>query len=255
MMSIFHTKSFKFIITMRKKVLLITALFISSFAFMSGACVENYGYVNPGDLVKQERTVSDFNALEVGGAFEVYLAQGDNISLTVEAGENIIDKIITEVRGNTLKIRLEPGCCKNGGKMAIYLTFKELIRMNISSACELRIEGTLKLGELEMELSGASDIDLTMELEKLDLDLSGASEIVFAGSCDHVYMDASGASELKALDFKVGSMYIDASGASECRVYVTDELQVDASGATSVRYKGSPKVSSDQSGASSIKPY
>jgi hypothetical protein len=240
---------------MKKTVLFITALILASFTFISGACTGYYSYTDPGELVKQERTVSGFNAIEISGAFEVFLYQGNTESLVVEAGTNIIDKIITEVRGNTLQVHTEKGCCKNAGPMAIYLTFVDLKLMDISGACEMTNEGTLRLEDLEMELSGASEINFSMDLDKLEMDLSGASEIEFDGSCGQVYIDASGASEIKAFNFEVASMYIDASGASDCKVFVTDELQVDASGATSVRYKGNPKVTADKSGASSIKPY
>jgi hypothetical protein len=240
---------------MRKTSLSLTAIVLVTISFVSGACIGNYTYIDPGDLVKEEREVSSFNSIEIGGAFEVILTQGDKEALFIEAGENIIDKILTEVSGNTLKVYTERGCCKNPGKMAIYLTFVDMELMDISGACELVNEGVLNLDYLEMDLSGASEISMNMDLEKLEMDLSGASEIDFEGSCGQVYIDASGASELDAFNFKVSSMFIDASGASDCKIYVTDELQIDASGATTVRYKGDPEISMSKSGVSSIKPY
>jgi hypothetical protein len=240
---------------MRKASLSLTAIVLLSISFISGACIGNYTYVDPGDLVKEERAVSSFNSIEIGGAFEVILAQGNDESLVLEAGENIMDKIITEVTGKTLKIYTEKGCCRNPGRMAVYLTFVDLEFMGISGACELMNEGSISLDNLEMDLSGASEITMNMELDRLEMDLSGASEIDFEGSCGQVYIDASGASEMDALNFRVGSMFIDASGASDCKIYVTDELQVEASGATTVRYKGNPEVSSSESGVSTIKRY
>lgn len=240
---------------MKKTIGFITILILTAFTFISGSCIGNYEYVDPGDLVKQDRPVSSFDALDIGGAFEIYLTQGSSESLVVEAGENVIDKIITEVQGKTLRITTEKGCCKNSGKMIIYVTFVDLNYTEISGACEMQNEGTLNLDKLKMEVSGAAEVDLNMELDKLELELSGASEYLLTGSCAEVYIDASGASEIEAKDFKVGTMTIDASGASDCKVYVTDELVVDASGATTVRYLGSPKVSVSKSGASSIKPY
>jgi hypothetical protein len=166
-----------------------------------------------------------------------------------------MDKIITEMSGKTLRIYMERGCCKNPGKMAVYLTFVDLEFLDISGACELVNAGVLSLDNLEMDLSGASEITMNMELDKLEIDMSGASEIDFEGTCGQMYIDASGASELDAFNFRVTSMFLDASGASDCKVYVTEELQVDASGATSVRYKGNPRISLNESGVSSIRPY
>jgi hypothetical protein len=221
---------------------------------IAGACNENFKtHVSKGELTKQDRTVSGFDAVDIGGAFEVIIKQGSQESLTVEAELGIIDKIKTEVSGHTLKIYTEKDCCWDAGKMAIYLTVKDIKYLEISGACELKSEGDIRLENLEMEVSGASEITLNFTLAKLDLNLSGASELTLSGSCDQVYMETSGASEIDALNFKVSSMTINASGASECKVNVTDDLQVDASGATSVRYTGNATVNSSSSGASSVK--
>ena len=220
---------------------------------IGAACTENARRSGPsGDAVKQDRTVSAFDAVDIGGAFKVVIKQGSQEAVTVEADADIIEKIITEVNGHTLKIYTEKDCCWDAHEMTIYLTVKDLNYMEISGACELKTEGELRLDNLEMEVSGASEMNLNLALNKLDMNVSGASEMNLSGSCDNVYMETSGASELDALNFKVSSMTIDASGASDCKVNVVDKLQVEASGATSVRYTGSATVSSNTSGASSI---
>jgi hypothetical protein len=229
-------------------------LLLFSLVFTCGACDENFKSRGPqGELTKQDRAVSGFDAVDIGGAFEVIIKQGSQESLTVEAESGIIDKIKTEVSGHTLKIYTEKDCCWDTRNMAIYLTVKDIRYLEISGACELKSEGDIRLDNLEMEVSGASEITLNFALSKLDLNLSGASELSLSGSCDDVYMETSGASEIDAINFKAGSMTIDASGASDCKVNVTEDLKVDASGATSVRYTGSATVNSSTSGASSVK--
>ncbi len=239
---------------MKKYIAIIAVMMGVSVSCAMGAISTNSLYSFPGDPVKQDRSIQDFHALDVGGAFEVHLKQGSSESLVVEADADVVDKIITEVKDGVLKIYTEKGCCRNSGDMSIYLTFKELNSMEISGACDLENDGTLSFDKLKMEVSGASEIELKMSLDKLDLELSGASEIEFEGNCNDVYMDASGASEIDAEDFEVAKMIIDASGASEIKVFVTGELLIDGSGATSIRYKGSPKLTADKSGATSIKP-
>ena len=57
------------------------------------------GEIGSGNVVKEERKVSSFNAIEVSGAFDVELVQGTAIAVTVEADDNLMDLIRTEVRG------------------------------------------------------------------------------------------------------------------------------------------------------------
>ncbi|MEL6194478.1 MAG: DUF2807 domain-containing protein, partial [Bacteroidota bacterium] len=51
-----------------------------------------------GEVVRQNRNIDGFEAVAVGGAFNVYISQGSDYKVTVEADENLLDHISTEVR-------------------------------------------------------------------------------------------------------------------------------------------------------------
>lgn len=207
-----------------------------------------------GNVKKETRKVSSFDALNISSAFEVYLTQGNSESLVIEADDNLLDIIKTEVRGGVLKIYVDANI-RHSKTMKAYISFKMLNMIELSGACELYGENKFKLDNLELELSGASDIKMDFTANKVYLDLSGASDIEFKGSAQRMDIDASGATDLHALDFEVKECAVDASGACNIRVFVTDELSVDASGASTVRYKGNPGIEIDISGASSIRRY
>ncbi len=207
-----------------------------------------------GNVKKETRTVSSFDAIDVSSAFDIYLTQGNNESLEIEADDNLLDVIITEVRGGVLKIYVKENI-RNSKTMKAYISFKMLSSIELSGACDLIGQNNFKFDNLDIEVSGASDIEMNMTAAKVYLDLSGASDIEFAGSANTMVIDASGATDLHALDFEVKECSIDASGASTIRVFVTEDLSVDASGASTVRYKGKPGIQMDVSGASSIRRY
>ncbi|MBU1012316.1 MAG: DUF2807 domain-containing protein [Bacteroidetes bacterium] len=207
-----------------------------------------------GNVEKETRNISSFSAIDVSSAFEIYLTQGNSESLVIEADENIMEYIITEVRGGTLKIYVKSNI-RNVKTMKAYISFKMIDKIELSGACNIRGEGTYKFNDLEIGVSGASEINMNFTADKVYLDLSGASDIEFTGSADKLTVDVSGATKLYAQDFEVKECSIDASGASTIKVFATEELSVDASGASTVRYKGKPSVSLDSSGASSIRRY
>jgi hypothetical protein len=213
------------------------------------------GVKGNGNIVKQERQISSFNSLEVGGAFKVFLTQGEKESLTVEADENLLEFITTEVRGNTLKISTTKDI-NNTNALNIYLTITNLDEMDISGACKLTCENKLKLNDLDMECSGASDVDLKLSANNIKLEFSGASQIDMFGSANEVSLDLSGASDLDALELEAEKYSADISGASHAKIYVKSELSVNVSGAASLKYKGEPKlIQTDVSGAGSLKKY
>ncbi len=207
-----------------------------------------------GNLEKETRNISSFDAIDVSSAFEIYLTQGNSESLVIEADDNLLDLIITEVKSGTLKIYVK-GNVRNVKDMKAFISFKMLDKIELSGACDLFGENTFKFNDIDIESSGASDMEMTFTADKVYLDLSGASEVEFVGSADVLTVDVSGAADIHAQEFEVRKCTIDASGASTIKVFATDELSVDASGASTVRYKGKPSINMDSSGASSIRRY
>jgi hypothetical protein len=221
----------------------------------SGCSYAFNGIKGNGNVVKQERQISSFNSLEVGGAFRVFLSQGDKVALTVEADENLLGVIKTNVIGNTLKISTTEDI-NNSEALNIYLTITDLKEMEISGACKLTCENKIKLNDLDMECSGASDVELKLAANNLELDFSGASQVDMFGSANEVNLDLSGASDLDAIELEAEKYTADISGASNAKINVKSELSVDVSGAASLKYKGEPKlIQTDVSGAGSLKKY
>jgi len=208
-----------------------------------------------GNFIKEERIVSNFTKLDVGGAFRVYLSQGSQEKLVLEADDDEMKEIVTEVVGSTLKIYTDSDWGKRFHEMTIWVTFKDLDKIDFSGAVEVTGEGPLTFSDLDLVVSGAAEISLNMKAEKLEAEFSGASEVDFSGSCKSGYIELSGASDFDAQNFEFQDLNIEVSGASEAKVWATGTLNIDASGASDIRYKGTPNISIDESGASEVKPF
>lgn len=208
---------------------------ISSFGKISGKLFSfNIGGVKGSGAMKTEtRDVSGFTAIDVSGAFEVEIVAQKDFSVEVEADDNLLELIKTEVDGDTLKIKTEKSI-KSSGPLRIRISAP-----NIES----------------LDLSGASKVNIiNLNNDSLSLDSSGASKIKLEGTTKTFDVEMSGASKLDAENLKAENVSVDSSGASSAYVYVTNELKVDLSGATNVTYSGSPKsVHKKASGASSVK--
>lgn len=204
---------------------------------------------------RQKRDVSGFNALSVSSAFEVEISVGSTESLEIVAEDQFIDDIITEVRDGTLVIRMretrETRRMRDSPKAI--LTVKSLERINASGAVALKTRDILKGKKLDLELSGASVMNIEMQVEELYIEASGACVINLEGEANEQIVKTSGATVYSAYDLKSENADIRVSGAGSANVFVTGKLDVHASGASSVRYRGGASVSSDTSGASSIR--
>lgn len=227
-------------------------LFLFPAVIAFAGCEYISGVQGNGKVKSEERSVDSFDQISVGGAFDVYLTQGNTESLRVEADENLLPLIETNVSNGRLEIRSRQNIGE-AKKLSVYVTFRELNQIEASGACEIKNEGQLNLGTLSLNGSGASEIDLTLQADKIEGEYSGASEVELQGVADVCDFQLSGASELDSPELTVRLMTIDLSGASEAEVQVTESLKVDASGASSVVYTGDPAVDQHTSGASSVR--
>ena len=186
-----------------------------------------------GNIQTEKRNLADFNAIEVGGAVEVEVVAQKDFSVEVEADDNLLQFIKTEVSGDTLKISTEK-----------HFSTRNPIRVRISAP---DIEN--------LEVSGASKLALlNLKNDSLRVDASGASKIKVDGETKNLEIELSGASRLDAENLKSENADVDASGASNATIYVSNDLNADLSGASSVNYSGNPKNTVKKtSGASSVK--
>jgi hypothetical protein len=229
----------------------VTTILITALILMASCNV--IGESGSGNVTRQERHLSSFNAIDVSGSFEVYLAQGTTQSVIVETDDNLIDLIKTKVVGNTLEIDTkEP--IRHAKCMKIYLTVTDLKEIELSGAVDVETQGKLTLNDLSIDVSGATDSKMEFDVQKLKIECSGGSKLRLTGTSKETNLDISGAVDLFAFDLVCEKLDLGISGAGKAEVNVTKEFNADISGAASVRYKGNPeKISQDVSGAGSIK--
>jgi len=215
-------------------------------------------YVGPGksgdgNVLKETRQVAGFNGIEVSGAFDIVLKQGETQEVIVEADANLLPLIRTEVTGSILHIDTKKPI-HHVTVMRVYVTVKDLNMIDVSGAVDIHTDGRLNVPELSIDASGASDSKLELGVQKLKLDCSGASKMRFSGFATNLEMDLSGASDIFGYDLLTENCSIEISGAGNAQLNVSKIISAEISGAGSVKYKGSPsEIDQSVSGAGSIR--
>jgi hypothetical protein len=130
----------------------------------------------------------------------------------------------------------------------------ELTAATVEGASRLRIP-SLQADRLELEVSGASQVEGEVSAGQLALNLHGASRAQLAGHVGTLVAGTYGASDAQLGQLVAAqSSTIDANGASRARVHADGELSMVATGASNVSYTGTATVTrSEAHGASSIR--
>jgi hypothetical protein len=207
------------------------------------------------------REAKNFHAISVSNAFDVFIAQGNEEAVAVSASEEKYRQDIkVEVDNGVLKISFDKDKRFwrgfKGGKMKLkaYISFKNINKLTVSGACDVRVQGNINADDLQLNFSGASDLkEGTINAKKLTVDINGASDIKISGSATQLDVDISGASDFKGFDFATDYCNIKASGASSINITVNKELSAHATGASDVKYRGDGLIREIRtSGASNV---
>jgi len=208
-----------------------------------------------GNVVSSTREVSDFHAIEISYPGEIVITQGEAVSVKVEAEDNLLPGLKTEVRGGKLEVfyKTENGKHVNPTQpVKITIVVRELDDVQFSSAGELTIN-SLKTDELDFGLSGAGKVTVNdIETKSLKIDLSGAGSMEATGTADNLDLNISGFGSFNGGDLHSKSASVNISGAGSATVWADDELEANVSGAGSVDYYGSPSVTKNVSGVGGV---
>lgn len=203
-------------------------------------------------------SVSDFKAIHISYPADVtiHVVPGATPSVVLKGKKDIVDNIKTEVLENVLSIdgkQSFKNLFKNNSITA-EITVASLNEIQSTGAGDIHIKGVSKFDNLDITLTGASDLkadDITAK--KINVTVSGAGDINFiGGKVGSAQYTLSGAGDIKAVNLVTDSVSAQISGAGDASFDAEQYLEVSISGAGSVKYKGNPKIVKDVSGAGSI---
>jgi hypothetical protein len=216
------------------------------------------GAIAGSGVVKSEtRQVSDFNAIAMDYPAEVTIRQGKTASLKIEAEDNLLPQLSTEVRNGTLYLKNTE---QNWGQrvnptkpVIVTINVVDLNRIQFSSAGKMLIE-SLQTDSLAISVSGAGDVTMTgLETGDLNLNLSGAGNVKANGVADTLQLNISGLGNFNGEGLQSQEGDINISGAGNAQVWVERQLSASISGAGSIDYYGNPQVSERISGVGNVR--
>jgi len=208
-----------------------------------------------GNVVTETRDVSGFHSIDISYPAQVLVKQGSKESLEIEAEDNLLPGLKTQVKDGVLEIfyKRENGKHVNPTKtVKITIVVKDLTSVDFTSAGDLTIED-LKTDALDVSLSGAGNLKLDKILVKaLDISLSGAGSMSASGTADDLSLNISGFGDFKGTDLHSKDAQVDISGAGSATTWVDNNLDAQISGAGSISYYGSASVTKQVSGVGGV---
>lgn len=250
---------------MDRKIFVLIVMLVS-ISLMTASCslIEGRGLgggiPGSGNIQTERRDTGAFEAIsiEYPGA-EIILQPGEEETVEIEADDNLLPQLSTEVLSGRLTIKsLETdwkASVNPSSPAKIMITVKALNEIVLSAPVGNLEVNDLQTDRLKLVLSGGAQIKLNgIQVDLLDSDLSGAGDIQVSGTAEEVRLILSGLGNFNAAELKSNQATVELSGMGDATVQVEQELAATITGAGSIQYFGNPHVEQIVSGAGSVKP-
>jgi hypothetical protein len=207
-----------------------------------------------GKVISEKRDVHGFKQVELAGSGNLSITQGNTESLSVEADDNILPKIRTDVEGDRLRIGIERGVSVRPTAPIRYtLVLRDLSALELSGSGKISA-GSVRCGDLTLDLSGSGTIrvdQLTADNIRAEIDGSGDMQIGGKATGQKVQISGSGSYHANQLESNSADISIDGSGDST--VWVHNTLTADISGSGNIEYYGNPNVTKNVGGSGRLR--
>ena len=205
------------------------------------------------NVVSEDRTISDnFDEIKVQQGIQLFITQDNTTEIKVEADENIIDLLITEVKDNELKIYFEKNVNRAKARN-VFLSTATIKKIKASSGASVKSENTFQVASLDLDASSGSSIKFYVSADDVTTETSSGANIKVYGKSKSFSGKASSGSSIDADELEAIDAYAKASSGANINVNVTGKLTAKASSGVDIDYEGSPTdINKDTSSGGSV---
>jgi hypothetical protein len=193
----------------------------------------------------------DIQSVTLNLEADVQLVTDSGQPVRIEGESNLLDIIILEQNGTSLRIYSEP-CIHPHKSITILLPVKNLEELKLNGSGSITSKTLLKSTGLEIKINGSGDVNLNMEAADVYTKINGSGNVFLSGSAQSHDIKITGSGDLDATAFPTGKVDITVNGSGDCRVMATSKLAIKIRGSGSVYYGGSPDIDSDIKGSGSL---
>jgi hypothetical protein len=224
-----------------------------------------------GNLGTENRTVSNITGVELGTPGTMDITLGSSESLRVEADDNLLQYIQTDVSAGRLVIKTRPGITLQPGlPIKYHLAVIQLNSLGISSSGNVTVpdlksnafsitissSGNLSMkslvcNSLSVKISSSGDVTIPeLMANSISVNISSSGNLdIGGGQVQKQTISISSSGEYRARDLASENADVTLSSSGEATLRVSGVLSGRQSSSGNINFIGSPKVNVNTSGS------
>lgn len=212
----------------------------------------------------ENRAVNTFTKIDNNTSLDIILEKGSKENVVVEVTGVDPQKIITEVKNNTLNITLDKTGIFSKMKGKIMVTYVSLtgiessgsgditcksgiegndFALNSSGSGDIHLESNVTVSNFSFHHKGSGDVEVkSLETTNLTISMMGSGDFkAESGSAKNQTINVSGSGDVEIADLNGENSTIAIKGSGDVKVNVNSSLLGNIMGSGNISYKGDPK--------------
>jgi hypothetical protein len=207
-----------------------------------------------GNVATEERPIRGVQRVAVNNQGNVIIQLGDQEKLVIEAEENLLPYLTSDVQGGELQLGTQANVnLRNNQPIRYYLTVKSLEGLTINSSGNINApELQAKKFEIEVNSSGNTIVEALIA-DQLSLKIHSSGNVtILAGEIDKQNIDITSSGEYYAQNVQTKRADIRVSSSGNANIRVSDSLDATLSSSGNVRYVGNPQLDVNQTSSGKV---
>jgi hypothetical protein len=234
-------------------------LVLGSLSFLWAAAAAHAATVTgSGTAARDARAVGDFQAIELRGDFDLVVRQSGRSAVEVQADDNLLALLETEVvdgrHGRTLRIGWRRGeSVRTRAATVVTVDVAQLRALAATGSGNVRIDA-LTTPLFSLSLTGSGDARLAqLAADELSLSVAGSGDVFASGRAKRLQASIAGSGDIAAQELAAEEVKVRIAGSGDARVHAERELTVAIAGSGDVIYSGAAAVKASVAGSGSVR--
>lgn len=206
-----------------------------------------------GNVISEEREVASFSGISLDSFGDLILTQAEEQSVLIEAEDNVLPYITTQVRNGVLEIGTQDNVSIHTNKSARYIISTPNIEDLIITGSGTISAESINGDNLSLEIDGSGEIFLgAVDANQVNSHIAGSGDIKIEGTTTTQKITIDGSGNYKAFNLTAEATVVNITGSGEVEVWTTELLSVEIDGSGDVRYQGRPKIDESIAGSGTL---
>lgn len=210
---------------------------------------------NAAESATEQRAITGFSSVDVGGSFEVRVRQASRDSVELRAEADLLPLIETVIEGDkVLHVRWKRySSVRTTSHPIIDIGVVQLQSLHSSGSSKVTVEA-MKSPRLSIQVSGAGDVSLTdLSTEQLTLGIAGSGDVKASGQAERLQVKIAGSGNVRTEGLKADEVRVSIAGSGDAAVRAEKTLDVAIAGSGDVSYSGAATVKSSIAGSGRVR--